>query len=153
FNIGNLTGCALGLNALFDLPTDVGIVLSGLLAVWLFLLPQMLKGMDWSSKLLGAAMILMTLYVVIVTRPPLDQAVYRAVWPDQFDVSAIVTLIGGTIGGYIMFSGAHRLLDGGVGGPEHVKLITQASVQGIIITGIMRLLLFLAVLGVVAAGA
>src|SRR5258708_32862418 len=40
FNIGNLLGCALGLDALFGLPQDAGIVLSGLLAVGLFLLPQ-----------------------------------------------------------------------------------------------------------------
>ena len=52
-----------------------------------------------------------------------------------------------------MFSGAHRLLDGGVAGPEYVGPITRAAVQGIVITGLMRALLFLAVLGVVTAGA
>lgn len=153
FNVGNLSGCALGLDALFGLPQDAGIVLSGLLAVGLFLLPKMLKGIDWFSKLLGAAMILITLYVVFITRPPLDEAALRAVAPAKIDVTIIVTLIGGTIGGYIMFSGAHRLLDGGVAGPEHSAEITRASVMGIVVTGIMRLVLFLAVLGVVSVGA
>ena len=153
FNVGNLGGCALGLNALVGLQEDWGVVLSGLLAVGLFLLPQMLRGVDWFAKLLGAGMLLITLYVVVVTRPPLADAALHAVWPAKLDVTTVVTLIGGTIGGYIMFSGAHRLLDGGIGGPEHVGLITRASIQGIIITGLMRTLLFLAVLGVVTAGA
>ena len=152
FNVGNLGGCALGLDALLGLPQEAGIVLSGLLAIGLFLLPQMLKGMDWFTKILGISMLGITLYVVIVTRPPISEAALRAVSPEKIDIGIIVTLIGGTIGGYIMFSGAHRLLDGGVGGKEHVHIITQASIQGIVITGVMRMMLFLAVLGVVAVG-
>ncbi len=153
FNVGNLGGCALGLDALFGLQQDVGIVLSGLLAIGLFMLPQMLKGVDWFSKLLGAGMILITLYVVFATRPPVGEAALRAVAPATVDVTIIVTLIGGTIGGYIMFSGAHRLLDGGIEGPESAPLAMRASVTGIVVTGIMRTVLFLAVLGVVAVGA
>jgi Mn2+/Fe2+ NRAMP family transporter len=111
--------------------------------------------MDWFSKLLGAGMILMTLYVLAVTRPPLDDAARQALWPERWgaDVQhAVITLIGGTIGGYIMFSGAHRLLDGGVRGVDNLGLITRASVQGIVITGVMRTILFLAMLGIVSAG-
>lgn len=152
FNVGNLGGCALGLDALFGLNQSAGIVLSGLLAVGLFLLPQMLKGIDWFSKVLGAAMILITLYVVFATRPPVGEAAMRAIAPLKVDVAVIVTLIGGTIGGYIMFSGAHRLLDGGVAGPEYAAVATRASVTGIVVTGIMRIVLFLAVLGVVSVG-
>jgi Mn2+/Fe2+ NRAMP family transporter len=152
FNIGNLSGCALGLEALLGLEQVTGAVLSAGLAVALFLLPRMLQGVDWFSKVLGAAMILMTVYIVFLTRPPLGEAARQAVWPERVDVPVIVTLVGGTIGGYIMFSGAHRLLAGGVGGPEDVRLITWASVQGILITGVMRAVLFLAVLGVTATG-
>ncbi len=153
FNLGNLSGCALGLEALAGLPHWLGATLSALVAVVLFLLPRMLTGVDWFSKVLGAGMILMTLYVVAVTAPPLGEAVRQAVFPDQIDFAAVVTLVGGTVGGYIMFSGAHRLLDAGVVGPEQVGRITWASVQGILIAGVMRLVLFLAVLGVVQQGA
>jgi Mn2+/Fe2+ NRAMP family transporter len=153
FNVGNLGGCGLGLEALVGLPQSWGVVLSGAMAVGLFLLPQMLRGMDWFAKVLGAGMILVTLYVVAVTRPPVSEAAYRAVWPVDLDVASLVTLVGGTIGGYIMFSGAHRLLDGGVTGPEQVGSLTRAAVQGIVITGVMRMVLFLAILGVVSAGA
>jgi Mn2+/Fe2+ NRAMP family transporter len=152
FNIGNLSGCALGLDVLLNLPQTWGIVLSAAVGVALFLAPAMLTGVDWFSKVLGAGMILMTLYVVIATRPPLGEALVRAVVPDRIQVGSIVTLIGGTIGGYIMFSGAHRLLDGGVSGIEQLSAITEASVRGIIITAIMRFVLFLAILGVVVAG-
>lgn len=153
FNVGNFNGCALGLEVMFGLPPIAGVILSAVLAVGLFLLPSMLKGMDWFSKVLGAGMILLTIYIVIVTVPPLNEAALRAVAPERVDIFVIVTLVGGTIGGYIMFSGAHRLLDGGVTGPENIGHITWASVQGILIAGIMRIVMFLAVLGVVHTGA
>jgi Mn2+/Fe2+ NRAMP family transporter len=56
------------------------------------------------------------------------------------------------VGGYITYAGAHRLLDSGMTGPEHAGEIAKSSVIGIIVTGIMRVVLFLAVLGVVAGG-
>ena len=65
----------------------------------------------------------------------------------------ITSLIGGTIGGYITYAGAHRMVDSGITGPENAKRISNSSVLGIIITGVMRFLLFLAILGVVAGGA
>ena len=71
----------------------------------------------------------------------------------MLDVVAITTLIGGTVGGYITYAGAHRLLDSGLTGPEHAREIGRSSVQGIIVTAIMRVVPFLAVLGVVAGGA
>ncbi len=153
FNLGNFSGCGLGLEALLGLPSAFGMALSAAAAVALFLLPRALTAMDWFSKLLGAGMIGLMLYVVFVTRPPLADAARQALWPEKLDMGVIVTLVGGTIGGYIMFSGAHRLLDGGIAGTEHLTRITWASVQGILITGLTRTLLFLAVLGVVAAGA
>ena len=70
----------------------------------------------------------------------------------QVDFLAITTLVGGTVGGYITYAGAHRLLDAGVRGRANVAEIARASVAGVLVTGVMRTLLFLAVLGVVAAG-
>lgn len=153
FNLGNLGGCALGLQVLTGWPQWVGISLSALIAGVLFGLPRMLTGVDRFSKLLGAAMILITLYVLFQTAPPVAEAARQAIWPARVDFGATVTLVGGTVGGYIMFSGAHRLLDGGIRGPDQVGSITWAAVQGILVTGIMRSVLFLAVLGVVMQGA
>jgi len=153
FNIGNLNGCALGLEALFGLNQSWGAVLSTLAVGLLFLSPSLLTGIDWMAKGLGVMMIALTLFIVVKTRPPLLDAIVQSVAPEKFDQQAVLTLIGGTIGGYIMFSGAHRLIDGGVTGPANASRIARASVQGIIIAGLMRAVLFLAVLGVVAGGA
>jgi Mn2+/Fe2+ NRAMP family transporter len=73
--------------------------------------------------------------------------------PDEIDVVAIVTLVGGTVGGYISFAGAHRLLDAGIKGQKNLPQINRSAVSGIVVTGIMRSVLFLAVLGVLIQGA
>lgn len=153
FNVGNISGCALGLESLFGVNQLLGASLSALIAVALFLRPGMMTRVDWFSKVLGAGMILMTGYIVVATRPPLAHAAREAVLPQRVDFSTIVTLVGGTIGGYIMFSGAHRLLDAGLQGVENTRLISRASIRGIVITGLMRFVLFLAVLGVAQTGA
>ena len=109
--------------------------------------------MDRIVVVLGFVMIGMTAYVAWVSQPPLGAALRNAVLPEQVDFLAITTLVGGTVGGYITYAGAHRLLDAGVRGAGHVAEISRASVVGVLVTGLMRVLLFLAVLGVVATGA
>jgi Mn2+/Fe2+ NRAMP family transporter len=108
--------------------------------------------MDRLVVLLGFVMIGMTAYVAIVSDPPVGLALRNAVWPDRVDLLSITTLVGGTVGGYITYAGAHRLLDAGVKGNANVASIARASVVGVFVTAVMRVLLFLAVLGVVAAG-
>ena len=58
----------------------------------------------------------------------------------------------GTVGGYITFAGAHRLIDAGVTGEGKLKDIQYSAVMGMIVAAIVRILLFLAVLGVVVKG-
>ena len=58
----------------------------------------------------------------------------------------------GHVGGYITFSGAHRLIDAGITGEKNLKEINKSSVMGMIIATIVRIFLFLAVLGVVVKG-
>jgi Mn2+/Fe2+ NRAMP family transporter len=101
---------------------------------------------------LGVVMVALTLYVAIVSGPPVGEALQQTVLPDSVDFLAITTLIGGTVGGYIAYAGAHRLIDAGVTGPENTRQIARGSVTGILVTGVMRVILFLAVLGVVAGG-
>lgn len=57
------------------------------------------------------------------------------------------------MGGYISFSGAHRLLDAGIKGEENLNRIDQSAIAGMGLLTIVRFLLFLAVLGVVSGGA
>src|SRR5688500_15815486 len=98
-------------------------------------------------------MILFTLYIAISSQPPVVEALYRTVWPEKIDLLKIVTLVGGTVGGYISFAGAHRLLDAGISGKEALPQVTRSSVRGILIAAVMRFVLFFAVLGVVWQGA
>jgi Mn2+/Fe2+ NRAMP family transporter len=152
FNIGNIAGTGLGTDALFGLDPEVGAVLSAVVAMGIFLSRRAGMAMDRLVVVLGLVMIALTLYVVFVSEPPLGEALENTVAPEDVDFLVITTLIGGTVGGYITYAGAHRLVDSGVTGPENIRAITRGSVTGIIVTAIMRAVLFLAVLGVVAGG-
>lgn len=152
FNLGNIAGCGLGLEALTGVDTKTGAVISCVFALGVFWFREAGSGMDLLAKLLGLLMIGLTLYIAIVSRPPVAEALYRTVWPERIDFMKIVTLVGGTVGGYISFAGAHRLLDAGIRGPQALPQVTRASVTGIGITTLMRFILFLAALGVVTHG-
>ena len=152
FNIGNVAGAAMGLNVVTGLPIGWGAVISAFIAILLFLSREMGRAMDQFTKILGFIMIALVLYTVFVTKPPIAVAAKEAFMPSQIDWMVVITLVGGTVGGYITFSGAHRLLDAGICGIENVKDVTRGASNGIIITGIMRILLFLAILGVVWEG-
>ena len=153
FNIGNIAGCALGLEAMFGLDIRVGAAISAAVAIVIFLVRKAGVAMDRVVILLGFLMIALTTYVAITSTPPVGDALIQTVAPETVDFLVITTLVGGTVGGYIVYAGAHRLVDNGVRGPENVGAITRASVNGIMITALMRVLLFLAVLGVVTQGA
>jgi len=60
--------------------------------------------------------------------------------------------VGGTVGGYITFAGAHRLLEAGIAGPENVRQATRSAGLGVGIATVMRVVLFLAALGIVSQG-
>lgn len=156
FNIGNVGGCALGFNTLLGIPTKVGYVLSGLVAILVFVLKDAKAMMDNLTKILGGIMIVVIFGIIIVVKPPIGDALVNTVVPSAGYgdlVPAIITLLGGTVGGYITFSGAHRLIDAGITGEENLKEINKSSVMGIGIATLVRVLLFLAVLGVVVKGA
>ncbi|MDQ2757740.1 MAG: divalent metal cation transporter [Actinomycetota bacterium] len=152
FNIGNIAGTSLGLNAIFGLDVRIGAAISALVAIAIFLVRRAGLAMDRVVVLLGAVMIALTTFVAIKTQPPLGEALRQSVSPDTASFLVITTLIGGTVGGYIVYAGAHRLVDNGIQGERYVSQITRSSVTGVIITGVMRVLLFLAILGVVSGG-
>jgi len=150
FNIGNIAGCGLGINVLTGISAKTGAVISCVIALGIFWYKEAGKAMDTAVKILGILMIGLTVYVAIISHPPVGEALYRTIWPQKIEVMKIVTLVGGTVGGYISFAGAHRLLDAGIKGKSNLPQVTRSSVSGIVITSIMRYVLFLAALGVVA---
>ncbi len=153
FNIGNVGGAAMGLNVMMGVPLVPGAIASAVIAIALFLNKEMGKAMDNFTKVLGVIMIAMVLFMVFKTRPPVAVALKETVLPSKVDWMTILTLVGGTVGGYITFAGAHRIIDAGITGMENLPKISSGSVKAISITGVMRYLLFLAILGVVATGA
>ncbi|SDN04605.1 Mn2+ and Fe2+ transporters of the NRAMP family [Psychrobacillus sp. OK028] len=152
FNIGNVAGAGLGLNAMLGIDPITGAVISAMFAIFIFIVKEAGKAMDKVAQVAGFVMILLMLYVAFTTSPPVGEAIVRTFVPTEISIFAIVTLVGGTVGGYITFAGGHRLLDAGVKGIESIPDVTKSSVTGIAVTGIMRVALFLAVLGVVSQG-
>lgn len=152
FNIGNIAGGGLGLNALLGIDAKWGGLLTGALAIIIFLIKKAGKVMDIVLVVLGVGMIVMTVIVAIMSQPPIGDALRQTFVPDELNFATITTIVGGTVGGYITYSGAHRYLDSGHTGPEHAGPVMRAAANGIFVTGIMRYVLFLAILGVVASG-
>jgi len=152
FNIGNIAGCGLGLNVLTGMDPKTGAIISCIIALGIFWYKEAGKLIDNFSKILGFIMIALTAYIAFSSHPPVGEALYRTIWPEKIDVMKIVTLVGGTVGGYISFAGAHRLLDAGIKGRQNIPQVTRSSVSGILITSLMRFLLFFAALGIVSQG-
>ena len=152
FNIGNVAGCALGLNVIFGLDMKIGTVISIILSVALFLSKEAGKAMDKLTQILGITMILLIAYVVVTSHPPVGEAIAKTIHPDTIPFMAILTIVGGTVGGYHPFAGGHRLLEGNISGKENLKKIDQSAAIGIAVANVIRILLFLAILGVVSKG-
>ena len=152
FNIGNIAGCGLGVNVMTGEDVKTGAIISCVIALAIFWYKEAGKLIDNFAKILGLLMIGLTVYIAFASDPPLGDALYRSIWPEVIDEEKIVILVGGTVGGYISFAGAHRLLDAGIKGKGHLPQVTRSSVSGILVTATMRYILFLAALGVVAHG-
>ncbi len=152
FNIGNAAGAGLGMNVMFGITPEMGALISGIIAIAIFIIKEAGKAMDRFTQVAGFVMIGLTVYVAVTSQPPLGEAVVRTFVPEQINMMAIVTLVGGTVGGYITFAGGHRLLDAGIKGKEALPQVTKGAVSAIGIASIMRIVLFLAALGIVAQG-
>ena len=155
FNIGNVGGSALGFNTLLGIPKMAGYFISGGVAITIFLLKNAAKAMDTLTKVLGGCMIIVIFVVILIVKPPIGIAIKDTFLPSESVsnlIPAILTLLGGTVGGYITFSGAHRLIDAKITKEENLAEINRSSIMGIGIATLVRVLLFLAILGVVVKG-
>jgi Mn2+/Fe2+ NRAMP family transporter len=152
FNIGNVAGAGLGFEVLFGTDVKTGAIISAIIAIGIFLSKEAGKAMDIFAKVLGFVMIILILYVVLVAKPPVLEAFHDTIIPQKFDALATITLVGGTVGGYITFAGVHRLIDAGISGQENLSQVNKSATTGIWVTAIVRYLLFLASLGVVVTG-
>lgn len=152
FNIGNMGGCGLAVFSLLGMPFGYGAFLSLVVAIFIFWVKQFGRAMDVFVKLLGILMIGLMCFIVFQSQPPWFQMAKNAVLPKQVDFLVIITLVGGTVGGYISFAGAQRMLDSGLGGHNHLQQVNRGAITGILLAGVMRVLLFAAVAGAVSKG-
>ncbi|MGL5349676.1 MAG: NRAMP family divalent metal transporter [Cetobacterium sp.] len=155
FNIGNVGGAALGLNVLFGIDLTYSALIAGGIGALIFISKDAGKFIDKFTRVLGVLMILVISYVALESKPPVVEAAYSAIFPESYsDLSfSLLTLLGGTIGGYIIFAGGHRLLDANIKGEENLQNINKSLFIGVSIASVIRIALFLAVLGVVSSGA
>lgn len=152
FNVGNVGGAALGFNVITGVDVKIGAIVGGTIGIVIFSSKSAGKIMDKLTQILGALMILLIGYVAFSTLPPVGEAVKETFVPSTISVMSIITLIGGTVGGYIIFSGGHRLIDAGIVGEENLSQVNKSAFLGIGVATIVRILLFLAIFGVVTTG-
>jgi Mn2+/Fe2+ NRAMP family transporter len=152
FNIGNIAGAGLGLNVLLGVSVGQGAIMSAIIAIGIFIYKEAGKAMDTFAKTMGLLKITLALYIAWISKPPLAEAAIRAVNPTHFSFTAVLTIVGGTVGGYITFAGAHRLLDVRQTGIANLPQINKGALSAIGLASVMRILLFIAALGVITAG-
>lgn len=155
FNIGNVGGAGLGINAVFGIDYTMGAILTGTIAIVIFMSKNGKSIVDRFIQMLGIVMLIAAFYVAVTTRPPIGEAVQRMIMPQNIEslILPTITLVGGTVGGYISFSGGHRLIDSGITGKDNIANATNSATFAIIGSSVMRALLFLVFLGVVSTGA
>lgn len=152
FNIGNVGGAALGINMITTIPTNIATAIAAVIGIGIFMSKSAGSVMDRLTQVLGGMMILLILIVAFMTKAPVVDAVKHTFLPTTLPILAILTLIGGTVGGYIPFSGGHRLIDAGVMGEKNLPKVNRSAITGMSVAAIVRVLLFLAILGVVTQG-
>jgi len=154
FNVGNVGGVALGFNAMLGLNERHGAIIAGVLGIFIFSNKNAKTLMDKVATVLAGLILISVAYVAVISEPPLGEVAAGVTklseLPDMF--TALTTILGGSCGGYIAFSGAHRLLDAGISGKENVGQIRTSVITGCGSSGVVRILLFLAVLGTCTIG-
>lgn len=153
FNFGNVSGAALGINVLTGVDTTWGALFTGVVGCLLFVVHNASKRMDQMARYLGLFMIILIAYVAMTSLPPVGETLVAAVAPSDIGnlLLPTLTIVGGAVGGY--YTGAQRLVDIGLQGQENVGSIKTAAWAGISIAVVIRILLFMAVFGVIATGA
>lgn len=152
FNIGNIAGVSLGLTAIFGWNLKLSAAISGIIGILIFSSKSIGKVMDMSATVMGAIIIILLALITFSSKPPVGLALVGTVAPKTVPIFAILTLIGGTVGGFIPFSGAHRLIDAEVTGEENLDEINDSVNLGMLASAAVRVLMFLATLAIIYQG-
>ena len=66
FNIGNVAGAGLGLNAMLGIDPITGAIISAVFAIFIFVVKEAGKAMDKVAQIAGVVMILLMVYVAFI---------------------------------------------------------------------------------------
>ncbi len=149
FNVGNLAGAGMGLNAMSGMPLTQGMLISCGIVGLIFYSDNFLPKLDIFIKAMAVVMVLLLVAMVFLADIDFLRAFRFTLLPEKVDIRATITLVGGTVGGYITFAGVQRLLDAGI---TDSRQVGKSAYRGILFTGIFRYFLFIGVLSPVLAG-
>ncbi|MEM9243063.1 MAG: NRAMP family divalent metal transporter [Pseudomonadota bacterium] len=153
FNIGNIAGAGIGINILFpQISVSAGACISALVAIFIFTAKKKTNIFDIAVFVFALILIGMISYIVFHQPPPLPLVLKGTFSPNSFDIVSVITIVGGTVGGYVSFSGAHRLLETQPVAKENKKIADLSAVLSISVASFLRFFLFLAALVVVEKG-
>jgi Mn2+/Fe2+ NRAMP family transporter len=83
FNIGNVAGAGLGIEAMTGVPVQTGAVVSAGIAIAIFLFKEAGKVMDTFAKILGFLMIVLILYIAFTSHPPIGGSPDTYIFPSK----------------------------------------------------------------------
>jgi Mn2+/Fe2+ NRAMP family transporter len=152
FNIGNFAGAGMGINAMFDIPNEWGIIITAVIVCYLFYAKNSHQNLDYVIRILGILMLVLISIMLFKAKIDLTKLIGFSILPEVFDIKSTITLIGGTVGGYITFAGAQRLMDAGMVGEKHSSEVVKSASIGIVFTGVLRYFLFIGTLSIVLTG-
>src|SRR5699024_12050226 len=132
---GNIARGGSGIDGLLGIDPNLGGVGTGVLSIVIFLFNRAGNVLVAVVLILGSGMIVLTCIVAIVASPPVGEAIKQSFVPDTISFATVTTIVGGTVGGYITYSGAHRYLDSGKTGPDNAGSVMRSALSGILVTG------------------
>ncbi|TGS09399.1 divalent metal cation transporter, partial [Mesorhizobium sp. M4B.F.Ca.ET.190.01.1.1] len=113
------------------LDPKIGGAIGALAAIGIFLSRRAGIAMDRVVFVAAFVKLALIVYAAYVSGPPVAEAFRQTFLPDTIDFVTITTIVGGTVGGYITYAGAHRLLDKGMVGIENINAVNRAALSGI----------------------
>lgn len=90
---------------MFGIPTIWGAVISAVAAVLILVMKNALKAVDRTVQVLAVIAVLVLLYTLAIMKIPYGTAVSHTFMPTKVNFYSILTIVGGTVGGYISFAG------------------------------------------------
>lgn len=107
FNIGNIVGGGFGLNVLFGIDLKFGGVFIGVFVIIIFLIKKVGCVMDIVFVVFGLGMIVMMLIVVFVVQLLIGEVLCQIFVLDELNFVIIMIIVGGIVGGYIIYFGVY----------------------------------------------